>query len=86
MSYVSLVGGLFYLKKWLRQDVSHANDVVRYVTDSEATMIWVLQHLRSTNVTYNGYTEMLCDNCNVYCNTGVLDGRRSITKYVSQHS
>ena len=28
---------------------------------------------------------MVCDSCNVYF-TGVLDRRRSITKYVSQHS
>jgi hypothetical protein len=45
--------------KWLRLDVSHANDVVRNVTDSGAAMKWVLQHLRSTNVTYNGYTDMV---------------------------
>jgi hypothetical protein len=70
--------------KWLRLDVSHANDVVRYVTNSCVAVKWVLQHLRRKNVTYNGYTEMICDNCNVYF-TGVLD-RRSITKYVSQHS
>jgi hypothetical protein len=25
------------------------------------------------------------DDCNVYCNTGALDRRRPITKYVSQH-
>jgi hypothetical protein len=47
---------------------------------------WVLQCLRCTNVTYNGYTEMVRDNCNVYCNTTVLDRRSSITKYVSQHN
>jgi hypothetical protein len=29
---------------------------------------------------------MFCDNCNVYCNTCVLDRRRSTTKYVSQSS
>jgi hypothetical protein len=71
--------------KSLRPDVSHANDVVRYVTYSGVVVKWVLQCLRSTNVTYNGYTEMVCDNCNVYF-TGVLDRRRSITKYVSQHN
>jgi hypothetical protein len=71
--------------KWLTPDVSHDNDVVRYVTDSGVVVKWVLQRLRSTNFTYNGYTEMVCDNCNVYF-TGVLDRRRSITKYVSQHS
>jgi hypothetical protein len=71
--------------KWLRPDVSHANDVVRYMTDSGVAVKWVLQHLRITNVTYNGYIEMFCDNCNVYF-TGVLDRRRSIPKYVSQHS
>jgi hypothetical protein len=85
MPRVSSVGGLLYAMKWLRPDVSHANDVVRYVTDSGAAMKWVLQHLRSTNVTYNGYTEMVRDNFNVYF-TGVLDRRISITKYVSQHS
>jgi hypothetical protein len=47
---------------------------------------WVLQHLRSTNVTYNGYTDMVCDDCNIFCNTCVLDRRISIAKYVSQHS
>jgi hypothetical protein len=85
MPPVSLVGGLLYAMKWLRPDVSHAYDVFIYVTDSGVVVKWVLQRLRSTNVTYNGYTEMVCDNCNVYF-TGVLDRRRSITKYVSQHS
>ena len=55
------------------------------MTYSSVAVKWVLQRLRSTNVTYNGYTEMVCDNCNAYF-TGVLDRRRSITKYVSQHS
>jgi hypothetical protein len=55
------------------------------VTDSGVAVKWVLQHLRSTNVTYNGYTEIVYDNCNAYF-TGVLDKRRSITKYVSKHS
>ena len=86
MSRVSSVGGLLYAMKWLRPDVSHANDVVKYVTDSGAVVKWVLQRLRNKNVTYNGYTEMVCDNCNVYCNTNVLDMRKSIIKYVSQHS
>jgi hypothetical protein len=85
MSCVSSVGGMLYLMKWLRPDVSHANDVVKYVTDLGVAVKWVLQRLRSTNVTYNGYTEMVCDNCNVYF-TCFLDRRRSITKYVSQHS
>jgi hypothetical protein len=56
------------------------------VTDSCVVVKWALQRLRSTNVTYNGYTEMVCDTCNVYCNTSVLDRRRYIIKYVSQHS
>jgi hypothetical protein len=85
MSHVSSVGGLLYVMKWLRPDVSHANDVVRNVTDSCAAVKWVLQCLRSTNVTYNGYTKMVSNNCNAYF-TGVLDRRRVITKYVSQHS
>ena len=34
MSCVSLVGGLLYVMKWLRPDVSHANDLVRYMIDS----------------------------------------------------
>jgi hypothetical protein len=85
MSCVSSIGGVLYVLKWLRLHVSHANDVLRYVTDSGATVKWVLRHLRSTNVTDNGYTEIVCDNCNVYF-TSVLDRRRSITKYVSQHS
>jgi hypothetical protein len=55
------------------------------VTDLGAVVKWVLQYLRRTNITYNGYTEMVCDNCNVYF-TSVLDRRRSIIKYVSQHS
>jgi hypothetical protein len=62
MSRVSLVGGLLYVMKWLRLDVSHANDVVKYVTDSGIAVKWVLQRLRSTNVTYNGYTDMVCDD------------------------
>ena len=73
------------MMKWLRSYVSHANDVFIYVRDSGAAVKWVLQHLRNTNVTYNGYTKMVSDNCNVYF-TGVLDRRRVITKYVSQHS
>jgi hypothetical protein len=85
MSHVSSVGGLLYVMKWLKPYVSHANDVVRYVTYSGVAVKWVLQHLRSKNVTYNGYTKMVSDNCNVYF-TGVLDRRRVITKYVSQHS
>jgi hypothetical protein len=85
MSHVSSIGGLLYVMKWLRSDVSHANDVVRYATNLGVAVKWVLQRLRSKNVTYNGYTEMVCDNCNVYF-TSVLDRRRSITKYVSQHS
>ena len=55
------------------------------MTNSGAAVKWVLQRLRSTNVTYNGYTEMVRDNCNTYF-TGVLDRRISITKYVLQHS
>jgi hypothetical protein len=62
MSRVISVGGLLYVMKWLRPYVSHANDVVIYVTNSSVAMKWVLQCLRSTNVTYNGYTEMVCDN------------------------
>jgi hypothetical protein len=85
MPLVSLVGGLLYVMKWLISYVSHANDVVRYVTDSGVAVKWVLQCLRSTNATCNGYTDIVCDNCNVYF-TGVLDRKRSITKYVSQHS
>jgi hypothetical protein len=53
--------------------------------DSSVAVKWVLHYLRSTNVTYNGYTNMVYDNCNVYF-TGVLYRRRSITKYVSKHS
>jgi hypothetical protein len=34
MSRVSSVGGLLHVMKWLRPNVSHANDVVKYVTDS----------------------------------------------------
>jgi hypothetical protein len=86
VSHVSSVGSLLYAMKWSRPVVSHANDVVRYMTYSSVAVKWVLQRLRSTNVTYNGYTEMVCDNCNVYCNTGLLDRRRSITKCASQHS
>jgi hypothetical protein len=55
------------------------------MTDSGVALKWVIQHLRITHVTYNGYTEMVCGNYNVYF-IGVLDRRRSITKYVSQHS
>jgi hypothetical protein len=51
--------------------------------DSNVTVKWVFRHLRRKNFTYNGYTQMLCDNCNVYCNTCGLDTRRSITKYFS---
>lgn len=85
MYRVNSVGGLLYVMKWLRLDVSHANDVFRYMIDSCVAVKCFLQHLRSTNVTYNGYTEMVCDNCNAYF-TGVLDRRRSITEYLSQHS
>ena len=85
MSHVSSVGGMVYVMKWLRPYVSPTNDVVRYVTDSGIAVKWVLQRLRSTNVTNNGYTEMVCDNCNAYF-TGVLDRRRSLTKCVSKHS
>ena len=74
MSCVSSVGGLLYVMKWLRPDVSHVNDVVRYVTESGVAVKWVIQRLRSTNATYNGYTEIVCDNCNVYF-TGVFDRR-----------
>jgi hypothetical protein len=86
MSRVSSVGGVLYLMKWLRPDVSHANDVFIYVTDLGVVVKWVLQRLRSTNFTSNGYTKMVYDNCNVYCNTCALDRRIFITKYVTQHS
>jgi hypothetical protein len=43
----------------------------------------VLQRLRSKNVTYNCYSEIIYDNCNVDF-IGVLDRRRSITTYVSK--
>jgi hypothetical protein len=66
MSPVSSIGGMLYVMKWLRPDVSHANDVFRYVTDSGAGVKKVLQRLRRTNVTYNAYTEMVYDNCNAY--------------------
>jgi hypothetical protein len=72
MSHVSSVGGLLYVMKWLRPDVSHDNDVFRYMKHSGVVVKMVLHHLRSTNVTYNGYTEIFCDNCNVYF-IGVLD-------------
>jgi hypothetical protein len=84
MSLVISVEGLLYVMKWLRPYFSHANDVVRNVTDSGVEVKWVLQRMRRTNVTYNGYTKIVYDNCNVYF-TGVLDRRRPITKYVSQH-
>jgi hypothetical protein len=84
MSCISLVRGLLYVMKWLRPDVSHANGVVRYVTDSGVAVKWVLQRLRSTNITYNGYNKIVYDSCNVYF-TSVLDRRRSITTYVSKH-
>jgi hypothetical protein len=77
MSRVSSVGGLLYVMKWLRPDISHANDVVRYVTNSGVAVKWVLRRLRSINVTYNGYTEMVSINCNVYF-TGFLDRRISL--------
>jgi hypothetical protein len=32
MSHVGSVGGMLYVMKWLRPDVSHASDVVRYMT------------------------------------------------------
>jgi hypothetical protein len=82
VSRVSSVRGRLYVMKWLRSYISHASDVFIYVTDSGVAVKWVLHHLRSTN---NGYTEMVCDNYNVYF-TDILDRRRSITKYVSQHS
>jgi hypothetical protein len=85
MSRVSSVGGLLYVMKWLIPYFSHANDVVKYVTDSGVAVKWVLRCLRITNVIYNGYTEMVCDSCNVYF-TGFLDRRRSITKCVSKHN
>jgi hypothetical protein len=85
MFCVSSVGGLLYVMKWLRPNVSHANYVVRNMTYSGVAVKWVLQCLRSTNVTHNAYTEMVCDNCYVYF-TSVLDKRRPITKCVSQHS
>lgn len=66
------------MMKWLRSDVSHANDVVRYVTDSGAAVKWVLQRLRNTNVTYNGYTEMVSDNCNVYLQVFWIGGDLSL--------
>jgi hypothetical protein len=47
-------------------------------------MKWVLRCLRSTNVTYNGYTEMVCHNCNVYF-TGVLD-RRDLSLNMSHNT
>jgi hypothetical protein len=34
MYRVISVGDILYVMKWLRLDVSHANDVVKYVTDS----------------------------------------------------
>ena len=34
MSRISSVGGLVHVMKWLRPNVSHANDVVKYMTDS----------------------------------------------------
>jgi hypothetical protein len=85
MSCVSSVGCLLYVMKWLRPIVLHANDVVKYVRHSGVAVKWVLQRLRSTNFTYNGYTKIVFDNCNVYF-TGVSDRRRSITKYISQQS
>ena len=42
MFRVSSIGGLLHVMKWLRSDVSHANDVVRYMTDSRAAVKWVL--------------------------------------------
>jgi hypothetical protein len=71
--------------KWLIPDISHSFDVVRHMPNSGGAVKWVLQSLRSKSVTYNGYNELLCDNCNLDF-AGILDRRRSTLTYVSKHN
>jgi hypothetical protein len=85
MYHVISVGCLFYAMKWLSPDVLHANDFVIYMTNLGVAVKWVLQRLRITNITYNGYTKMVSDNYNVDF-TGVLDRRRVVTNCVLQHN
>jgi hypothetical protein len=78
------VGGLLDAMKWLRPDISHSVDVVRHMENSGGAVKWVLQSFRGTSVTYNGYSELICDNCNLDF-AGILDRRRSTLTYVSKH-
>jgi len=54
-----------YAMKWLRLDISHSVDVEKHMTHSGGAMQWVLHNFIGTSVTYNGYSELVCDNCNL---------------------
>jgi hypothetical protein len=45
---------------------------------------WVLQCFRGTSVTYNGFSGLVCGNCNLDF-AGFLDRRRSTSTYVSKN-
>jgi hypothetical protein len=78
------VGGLLDAMKWLRPDISHSVDVVRHMENSGEAVKWVLQSFRGTSVTYNGFSGLVCGNCNLDF-AGILDRRRSTLTYVSKH-
>jgi hypothetical protein len=45
---------------------------------------WVLQCIRGTRVTYNGFSGLVCGNCNLGF-VGMLDKRIFTSGYVSKH-
>jgi hypothetical protein len=52
--------------------------------NSSETIKWVLHSFRGTSVTYNGFSGLVCDNCNLDF-AGILDKRRFTSGYVSKH-
>jgi hypothetical protein len=52
--------------------------------NSGGVVKWVLHNFRGTRVTYNGFSCLICDHCNLDF-AGILDRRRSTLTYVSKN-
>jgi hypothetical protein len=84
MSHVSSVGGMLDVMKWSRPEISHSLDVTNHMENSGEEVKWVLQCFRGTSVTYNGFSGLVCGNCNLGF-AGMLDKRRFTLGYASKN-
>jgi hypothetical protein len=84
ISCVISVASILFVMKRLRANISHSVDVVKHMENSVETVKWVLQSFRGTSVTYNGFSGLVCGNCNLDF-AGILDRRRYILTHVSKN-